>query len=138
VFRDDEGDVVTAGAGALKHVRDVFHVEVYACFQGVMAADEKGIANIILEMDSLMLKQALEGDYYRFSKVGGYIFQLKSLIGGSFSKLSCNFVPRSCNNKVAHTLGAKGSLCNHGADILWEFTPPCVNLVASEIAEPLR
>jgi hypothetical protein len=132
VIRDDEGDVVTAGAGALKHVRDAFHAEVYACLQGAMAGAEEGIANIILEMASLMLKQALEGDSYRFSEVGGYIFQLKS------SKFLCNFVPRSCN-KVAHTLAAEGSLCNHGADILWEFTPPCLtDLVASEIAEPLR
>jgi hypothetical protein len=103
VIRDDEGDAVTAGAGALKHVLDAFNAEVYACLQGAMAAAEKGIANIILEMDSLMLKQALEGDSYGFSEVGGNIFQLKSLIGGSFSKFSSNFGPRSCN-KVARTL----------------------------------
>lgn len=66
VTRDHEGDVVVAGAGALKHVRDALHAEAFACLQGAMAAADKGIGNTILEMDSLILRQALESDSYRF------------------------------------------------------------------------
>jgi phosphotransferase system IIA component len=113
VIRDEEGDVVAAGAGALKHVHEAFHTEVLACYQGAMAVADKGIDKIILETDSLMLKQAMESDDYRFAEAGDYIYQLESLISGSFSNWLCMFVPRSCN-KVAHALAAEGSSCNNG------------------------
>jgi hypothetical protein len=93
VIRDEEGDVVAAGAGTLKHVRDAFHAEILACFQGSMAAADRGIAKVILETDSLMLKQAVECDDYRFAEAGGYIYQLKSLISRSFSNCLLMFAP---------------------------------------------
>jgi hypothetical protein len=41
-------------------------------------------------------------------------------------------------NRVAHTLAAEGGLCNHGDDVSWDFTPPCVsNSVASDAAGSL-
>jgi ribonuclease HI len=52
VTRDHEGDVVVAGAGALKHVRDALHAEAFACLQGAMAAADKGIGNTILEISA--------------------------------------------------------------------------------------
>jgi hypothetical protein len=137
VIRDEHGAVMAAGAGGLTQVRDAFQAEIHACMQGVMAAANKGMDKVILETDSLMLKQALESEAYRLAEMGGYIFQLKSLIHGSFSRYRCNFVPRSCN-RVAHTLAAEGSLCNHGGDVSWDFTPPCVSdSVASDAASSL-
>jgi hypothetical protein len=137
VIRDEHGEVMAAGAGGLTHVRDAFQAEIYACMKGVMAAANKGMDKVILETDSLMLKQALESEAYRFAEMGGYIYKLKSLVHGSFSSYRCNFVPRSCN-RVAHTLAAEGGLCNHGDDVSWDFTPPCVsNSVASDAAGSL-
>jgi hypothetical protein len=136
VIRDEEGDVVAARARALKHERDAFHAELLACYQGALAASDKGIDKIILETDSLMMKQAMESDAYRFAEAGCYIYQLRSIFSGSYNCL-CIFVPRSCN-KVAHALAAEGSSCNNGDDVLWDFTPSCVSeLVARDLASPL-
>jgi hypothetical protein len=100
-------------------------------------ASEKGITKIILETDSLILKQALQNDSRRLSEVGGDIYELKNLLMSSFSNFLCGFVPRSCN-KVAHNLAAVGVSCNQGGVVHWDCTTPAVSdLVASDIAEPL-
>lgn len=46
VIRDGEGDVITAGAGKITHVRDVFQAEVLACLAGARAAINNGIGLI--------------------------------------------------------------------------------------------
>jgi hypothetical protein len=60
-------DVIIAGAGHQKHARDALQMEVYACSKGVQATVAKGMTRVILETDSLILKQALESDSYRFA-----------------------------------------------------------------------
>jgi hypothetical protein len=103
-----------------------------------MAAADRVIAKVILETDSLMLKQVVECDDNRFAEARGYIYQLKSLISGSFSNCLLMFAPRSCN-KVAHALADVGSSCSNGDDVLWDFTPPCVSdLVASDLSVPCK
>ncbi|CAO2192773.1 unnamed protein product [Urochloa humidicola] len=137
VIRDAAGDVIRAGAGKLSYVSDAMQAEVKACMAGVRAAIEEGMTNITLEMESLLLKQALEGDDYRLAEVGGNIYELKCLISGSFRRCSLSFVPRSCN-KVAHEMAALGSLCPRGVIRNWNDVPNHVrDLVASDCAVPL-
>lgn len=62
VIRDEEGDVIGAGAGRLEHIRDAFQAEVAASIQGIRASVQKGITRVILETDSLTLKHALENN----------------------------------------------------------------------------
>jgi hypothetical protein len=45
-------------------------------------------------------------DSYRLAKAGELIYQLKSLIAGSFSDYRCIFAPRLCN-RVAHALARR-------------------------------
>jgi hypothetical protein len=138
VIRDETGDVIAAGAGALSHIRDALQAEVHASIRGVQVASEKGITKIILETDSLILKQALQNDSHRLSEAGGDIYELKILLMSSFDNFVCVFVPRSCN-KVAHNLAAIGGLCSQGGEVHWDCTPPDVSdLVASDIVEPLE
>jgi hypothetical protein len=100
----------------------------------VKAAAEKGITNLILETDSMILKEALANDSYRLDEVGGLILELKHIIAGGFSSFICSYAPRNCN-KEAHVLATKGSLLSDGGESRWESTPVFVNdLVASEIA----
>jgi hypothetical protein len=137
VIRDDSAQVITAGAGNLKHIRDALQAEVAASTQGIKAALEKGMTKVILETDSLILKQALTSDQYRFAEIGGMVLELKTLITGGLNNFICNYVPRTCN-KVAHALAAKGSMLPQGDGSRWEGMPPCVAvLVASDAAEPL-
>ncbi|CAO2167828.1 unnamed protein product [Urochloa humidicola] len=88
-------------------------------------------------MDSLLLKQALEGDDFRLAEVGGDIYELKCLISGSFSSCSLSLVPRSCN-KVAHEMAALGSLCPREVIRNWNDVPTHVrDLVTSDCAVSL-
>jgi hypothetical protein len=103
VIRDDSTEAIAAGAGSVKHIRDALQAKAYACTQGIRAA----AAECILETDSLILKQALSSDSYRFAEIGGMVLELKNLITGGFNNFLCNYVPRNCN-KVAHALAAKG------------------------------
>jgi ribonuclease HI len=137
VIRDEEGDVIRAGAGHVEHIRDAFQAEVVASIQGIQASVQKGITRVILETNSLILKHALENNSYRMAEVGGQLYELKSLISGSFSNFLCKFSPRPCN-KVAHALAAKGLMASQGDGLRWETTPDFVfDLVASDAAVPI-
>jgi hypothetical protein len=134
VIRDEDGDVITTGNGHMDYVRDALHTEAHASLQGIRGAAMKGMTKVILEMDSLILKQALDSDAYRLAEVGGVIYELKSLIASSFTNFLCKFAPRSCN-KVAHALAASGLMASHGYESHWDSTPVSVReLVASDLA----
>jgi hypothetical protein len=137
VIRDEAGVLIFTGAGRIHHFRDALHAEVVACTQGVKAAAEKGISKIILETDSLILKQALANDSYKLAEVGRLIFEVKNMIVGGFSSFVCKHVPRNCN-KVAHALAAHGSLLPDGDGSRWESPPDFVSdFVASDAAVPI-
>jgi hypothetical protein len=76
------------------------------------------MTRVILETDSLILKQALESDSYIFAEVGGMLYEMKNVISSHFSNFFCSFAPRTCN-KVAHAslisriqISKKLSLCS--------------------------
>jgi hypothetical protein len=103
VIRDEARDVIIVGAGHQKNARDALQMEVYACSKGIQAAAEKGMTRVTLEIDSLILKKALESDSYRFAEVGGMLYEMKNVFSSHFSNFFCSFGPRTCN-KVAHAL----------------------------------
>ena len=56
-IRDDDGAVIQAGARVIAGAMDAFHTdEVAACQAGLKAASEKGMARIVVETDSTMLR----------------------------------------------------------------------------------
>ncbi|RLN13422.1 hypothetical protein C2845_PM09G23260 [Panicum miliaceum] len=126
VIRDEAGEVLKAGAGRIPYVSDAFHAEVIAC-----------LGQVVIETDSVMLKQALLSNDYRLAASGGLIYELKHIISTSFIFTSIVYAPRSCN-QVAHALAAKGCKCAPDNPVLWDGTPDGVeDLVASDLAEPL-
>ena len=82
-----------------------FQSEVEACPVGVMLAGERGFGRIIVETDSLVLKQALETSSLRLAATGGLICEIQCLLASNFSDFCIEYVPRSCN-KVACALAA--------------------------------
>jgi len=110
VIRDNEGDVIQAGAGKILHALDAWHTELLACINGVKAAQSMGIDNFILETDALLTKQAMQGGGFRLSPLGGLIHELKELLTEEFFAVQISHVPRRCN-KVAHELARLGSFC---------------------------
>ncbi|RLM65074.1 hypothetical protein C2845_PM16G01240 [Panicum miliaceum] len=70
VIRDDQGDVVKAGAGHCQHLLDAFHAEMIACLMGIRAAIALGISNEIVETDSSV---ALETTRFALVAIGAQI-----------------------------------------------------------------
>jgi len=70
VIRDNEGDVIQAGEEKILHALDAWYTELYACINGVKAAQSMGIHNFILETDALLTKQAMQGCGFRLSPLG--------------------------------------------------------------------
>ena len=138
IIRDDKGEVVEAAAGKLIRLMDAFQSEVEACLAGVMLAGEMGVERIVVETDSLVLKQALMSSSHRLAPTGGLICETQCLLATNFSAFEIAYVPGSCN-RVAHALAAIGCKCPSSAGLRWESTPTFVeDLVASDRAESVR
>jgi hypothetical protein len=137
VIRDAEGGLAIAEAGRLPNALNALHAETLACLAGVKLAIDQGIGRLIIETDSLILKQVLADSSYRLATMGGLICELQYLISTSFISHVINFVPRCCN-KVAHALAALRCKCPQGDMLHWESTLTEVeDLVASNIAESI-
>ena len=58
IIRDDQGAVVTAGAGKEQFVQSAFHAELLGCLAGLKAAAQLGIRRVDLETDASLVKAA--------------------------------------------------------------------------------
>ena len=68
-----------------------------ACLAGVMLAEEVGAERIVVETDSVVLKQALQNSTHRLATIGRVICQIHALLATSFSSFVIDYVPRSCD-----------------------------------------
>uniref|UniRef100_A0A0A9G3F5 RNase H type-1 domain-containing protein n=1 Tax=Arundo donax TaxID=35708 RepID=A0A0A9G3F5_ARUDO len=68
--------------------------------KGIHAAMASGMTKIVLEMDSTMVKHALEGQQYNPSALGNLNLDLKHLSDLHFSACSFCYCPRTCNNTI--------------------------------------
>jgi ribonuclease HI len=59
--RDDSGSVIVAEAGQTPYLMDAFHAETIAVMAGIDAAAKKGIVQVKLGTDSMMLMYAMRG-----------------------------------------------------------------------------
>ena len=84
-------------------------MEHCACMEGVKAAIALGIRDIVLESDAAQVVEALLGDDFRLSVLGGLVHELKEILAENFISPQVKFVPRKCN-RVAHELASIGSL----------------------------
>jgi hypothetical protein len=137
VIRNHDGEVIKAGADRCAHLLDSFHAEAIACNAGIQAAEELGVPSIVVETDSLMLKLALDSDYFALAPTGGIIHEMKSPLAISFSSWSSSYCPRDCN-RVVHAMAAQGCNCPRDAVLSWNGTPLGVeDLVAKDCTSPL-
>jgi len=77
VIRDDEGEVIQAGAGKIRNALEAWQIELMACMRGVKAAQSLGIHTMLLETDAMMTVKALHGTEFRLSSMGGLLHELK-------------------------------------------------------------
>ena len=79
--------LIAAGAGSLERVTDALHSEALAMFHAVKAAIQMGCQRVIIETDSLMLKQAVTSDAYDFSQLGAIFRDIKFQFRGGFMNI---------------------------------------------------
>ena len=104
IIRDEQGTVVTAGAGKEQFVQSAFHAELLGCLAGLKAAAQLGIRRVVLETNASLVKAALEDDAYRLSAMSGITTELRLL-------LKVRVCPRSFN-KVADAIAAYVCKCS--------------------------
>jgi hypothetical protein len=135
VIRNEEGMVISAGAGSCSFLLDTLHAEAVACLKGVQATGELGISKIQVETDSVMLKMTMESNGFALAAVGGIVLEIKDLIRSLFTSSPVSFCPRVCN-RVAHALAAQGCISPPNSVSRWDEVPPGVeDIVTSDITE---
>jgi ribonuclease HI len=92
IIRDDQGAVVTAGAGKEQFLQNAFHAEFLGCLAGLKAADQLGIRRVVLETDASLVKAALEDDAYRLSATSGVTTELRLLLMTEFAYSKAKYV----------------------------------------------
>lgn len=76
VVRNDQGEVVTAGAGREDFLLNAFHSELLGCLAGLKQAANLGIASVYWK-DATLVLLAMEDDDHRLSAMGGVITEIK-------------------------------------------------------------
>ena len=78
--------------------------------------------------------EALLGDDFRLSILGGVVHELKELLAENFILPQIKYVPREFY-RVAHELASIESLGNEGMPSIMAGVPECImNLVSSDLA----
>lgn len=109
ILRDSDGEAIEARRGKLEALLDPMQGEIIACIQGIQAAAEAGVGNVIIEMDASTVVQAVYSSAYDLSTVTYLVAELRSLLSLNFLSWRVQYRSRSCN-RVAHELAALGSL----------------------------
>ena len=118
------GNMVCAGRGIVEFLPNAFRAEMIGCIQGLQAAINVGITNLILETNARLVQQAINH--------GDYLEELDSLVSSNFNSFVCLAIPRDCN-KVAHELAILGCACAEESEPVLSSLPDHVNtLIADE------
>jgi ribonuclease HI len=119
IIKDCLGEVILAGAANVMPVRDALMAEAWACKIGLEAVVSQGISNIVLEMDSAILKGALTSDDRDLVPEGAFIGGLREFILDNFASVQISNVSRSCNS-LAHAIAKVGLSWDPGQAIVWQ------------------
>jgi ribonuclease HI len=97
VIRNHEGACVAAGAGCIGPTHDALMAETFAFKQGLEATVHFGISKVIIETDSLVLKDAVTSTGHDLSSVRGRgLFQeIRNLIAEDFISLKVSEISKS-------------------------------------------
>lgn len=106
-LRNDQGVLLAAGAGKLKHVSDSLHAEALALQHATNIAISMGCKQVIFETDSMMLKQAITSTEYDLSKLGSLFQDVKFQMRVGLIVVSFEHCNRECN-RAAHILAMHG------------------------------
>lgn len=118
---------MTARRGRLEALLEPLHGEI----QGLQAAIDEGVGQVIIETDATAVLQAVYSDAYDLSAMATLVAELRNLLSLNFVSWRVQQRPRSCN-RVAHELAALGSLCYLDAEPILVRIPSCIQSVIAE------
>ncbi|BFG36616.1 hypothetical protein CerSpe_228900 [Prunus speciosa] len=120
VIRNEVG-MVCGGLATRLSGSSALHVEAEAALRGLKLARRDGHDNVIVETDSKVLKQCIEGDTRnRGWTILPLILEIRQL-AANFGSLEWNWIPRSAN-RAAHEAARIGS--GAVAQVSWVDRPP--------------
>ena len=121
--------MVTARRGRLEALLEPLHGEI----QGLQAAIDEGVGQVIIETDATAVLQAVYSDAYDLSAMATLVAELRNLLYLNFVSWRVQQRPRSCNRvALAHELAALGSLCYLDAEPILVSIPSCIQSVIAE------
>lgn len=109
-------------------MQDAFYADLLGCLAGLKTTTDMGIAQIIIEIDALLMKAALETDDYKLSSMG--ITETKHVVVAYFIECRLSVCPQLCN-RDAHELASIGYKCSSGFLTAWDFVPQFVEGLVS-------
>jgi ribonuclease HI len=135
ILRNHDGNVVVARSSKVDNVMDVETVELLACRQALVLAEELRIPKIMLEMDNANAVSKIKGVELDRSATGSLVQELKNRLA-RFQEVVVKHAHRSSN-------GAADLLAKHGCsskvektwcDVVPEFLHPvlCKDLCSNE------
>uniref|UniRef100_J3LH35 RNase H type-1 domain-containing protein n=1 Tax=Oryza brachyantha TaxID=4533 RepID=J3LH35_ORYBR len=138
IIRDDQGEGIAAGAGALSHLHEPMCAEAEACLNALKIATQLGISRMIIESDSAALVQALKTCDMDYALGGLRFREARNLINLDFLDVSIQHCKRSCN-LCAHELARLGLNGDPNQLSVWvDPLPQFVrNLCARDLAEQI-
>jgi len=93
VIRDDLGAIIQSGWGRKDFACSPLHMELLACLQGLSAAVQLGIQYLELETDAKQVVDAIKGNDFRLSLVGGLVHEVKELLAENFTQALVLYAP---------------------------------------------
>lgn len=98
IVKDHGGSTVLAGVGNLGSIPNAITAEAVACAKALQVATDHGISHIQIEMDSIILKQALQSSSMDFATCGMLVHDTRDLLHEYFVCTDILSVPRACNS----------------------------------------
>jgi len=81
-----------------------------------------GVQEIIVETDTMLVRDALSGDNYRLSTVGGLVTEMNFFISAELRSCNLSVCKHDCN-RVAHALAAARCKFSRGISNTWDGVP---------------
>ena len=98
--------------------------------QGVQAAIDEGVGQVIIETDAMAVVHVYS-NAYEFSAMAHIVAELRSLLSLNFVSWRIQHRSRT-SNRVAHELATLGSLCSLDAEPIMGSIPLCIQFVIAD------
>lgn len=91
---------MAARRGRLEAILEPLQGEIIACIQGVQAAIDAGVVQVIVETDALAVVQAINSSSVDLSAMANLLSELRSLLSLNFNSWRVQHRPRESNKAL--------------------------------------